>query len=87
MVIGLCSLINYYDSLQVLESQTDECATPQNGMKNAATNGDATSADTWSQEKRKADAVDKPVMTIHEENRATKKTRIELLKEIKLEKP
>lgn len=87
MVIGFCCLINYYDSFQDFESQTDECVTPQNGMKNGAANGDVTSADTGSQEKRKADAFDKPVMTIHEENSATKKSRTELLKEIKLEKP
>ena len=74
-------------SLQDLESQTDECVTPQNAVKNAAANGDEMVNDTASQEKRKADAVERPLMGYKEESSATKKTKMELLKEIKLEKP
>ena len=56
-------------------------------MKNAAAKGDATSAKSGSLEKRKADEVDKPSKAVHEENSATKKTRLDLIKDIKLEKP
>ena len=75
-------------SLQDLESQTDECVTPQNALKNVkVANVDDTGNDTDSAEKRKADAVERPLMGYQEESSATKKTKMELLKEIKLEKP
>ena len=69
------------DSLQDLESQTDECVTPQNALKNVkVANVDDTGNDTDSAEKRKAAAVERPLMGYQEESSATKKTKMELLK-------
>ena len=56
-------------------------------MKNAAAKGDATSAESGSLEKRKSDEVDNNSKAVHEENSATKKTRLDIIKDIKLEKP
>ena len=89
--IYICTIYDYKHHLlhilKDLESQTDECVTPQNGHKNAFAILDETSADTGSKEKRKSDSVEKSVMAYQEESSSTKKTKLEMLKEIKVEKP
>ncbi|PWA48138.1 nucleic acid-binding, OB-fold protein [Artemisia annua] len=54
---------------------------------NGNVNGEQSPTGTTSQEKRKVDGVDKPVLAYHEENSSTKKTKFVLDKEIKVEKP
>ena len=78
-------IIYYY--CQDLESQTDENTTPLNGLKNGVANFDQSSSETTSQEKRKLDAVEHPDLLEGEENSATKKGKLLLEKEIKVEKP
>ena len=70
-----------------MESQTDENTTPQNGLKNGNANGEQSPTGTNSQEKRKVDAVEKPVLAYQEENSSSKKAKFVLEKEIKVEKP
>ncbi|PWA96019.1 isocitrate dehydrogenase [Artemisia annua] len=50
---------------QDLESQTDENTTPQNVTKNTVTNVDQSATDTGSQEKRKVDAIERPVFVMN----------------------
>ncbi|PWA36107.1 nucleic acid-binding, OB-fold protein [Artemisia annua] len=56
-----------------LDSQTDENTTPKNGLKNEIANVEQSPTKMTSQEKRKAEAVGKPVLAYQEENSATKK--------------
>ncbi|PWA71913.1 replication protein A 70 kDa DNA-binding subunit B [Artemisia annua] len=63
-----------------LDSQTDENTTPENGLKNGLVNVEQSPTKTTSQEKRKAEAVVKPVLAYQEENSATKKPK-SILKE------
>ncbi|PWA37424.1 replication protein A 70 kDa DNA-binding subunit C [Artemisia annua] len=66
-----------------LESQTDENTTPQNVSKNGNADIDKSPSGTISQEKRKADEVEKTVLAYEEENSSTKKNKFVLDKEIK----
>lgn len=65
----------------------DENTTPQNGRKNGNADVDESPAANTSQEKRKADSVDKPVLAYQEESSSTKKSKFLAEKEIKVEKP
>lgn len=76
-----------YYYLQDLESQTDENTTPVNVLKTGVANVDQSSSETTPNEKRKADSVEKSDLLHGEENSATKKGKIVLNKEIKVEKP
>ena len=78
-------MYSYY--FQDLESQTDENTTPQNALKSGNGNIDKLPSSTISQEKRKVDEVGKTVLAYEEENSSTKKTKFDLDKEIKVEKP
>ncbi|PWA52161.1 replication protein A 70 kDa DNA-binding subunit B [Artemisia annua] len=70
-----------------LESQTDENTTPQNVSKNGNADIDKSPSETKSQEKRKAEEIEKTVLAYEEENSSTKKNKFVLDKEIKVEKP
>ena len=63
-----------------MDSQTDENTTPENGLKNGTANVEQEPTKTTSQEKRKVDAVEKPVLAYQEENSATKKSKYMLEK-------
>ncbi|PWA73059.1 replication protein A 70 kDa DNA-binding subunit D [Artemisia annua] len=56
-----------------LESQTDENTTPQNVSKNGNADIDKSPSGTISQEKRKADEVEKTVLAYEEENTTSSK--------------
>lgn len=70
-----------------MESQTDENTTPQNVSKNGNADIDKSPSETKSQEKRKAEEIEKTVLAYEEENSSTKKNKFVLDKEIKVEKP